>query len=59
MFNLACDEKIFYTYRFFDITIDIELESCHDIAIWKILIYDNGNCTEIEPALGRFELHRL
>ena len=32
----------------FDISIDIALELCHDITIWKMMIFDKVNYIEIE-----------
>ena len=51
------------TGKIFDIGLAIDIvllafEFCHKITIWKMTVFDKVNYIEIEPALGRRELHR-
>ena len=54
--KLASSEKIFDIWLSIDIVLTYEL--CNDIKIWKMEIFDEVDYIEIEPALGRCELHQ-
>ena len=49
-----------YGFRLFDVLIDVvsTFEFCHNITMWKMVIFDKVDYIEIESALGCLELHR-